>query len=120
VRGLSGYPVVERGRALRYHPRFAPAGTNADFIDLVGPGLIELRTYERGVEDETLACGTGAIASALVAAARGMVESPVSVKTTGGDLLKIHFQRAGESFRLVWLEGATAIACEGRLHEEAL
>ena len=119
VRNLSAHPVVEQGRAVRHHPRFAPAGTNADFISVSGPGLIELRTYERGVEDETLACGTGAIASALVAAARGMVESPVTVKTTGGDLLKIHFQRAGESFRQVWLEGPTAIACEGRLHEEA-
>jgi diaminopimelate epimerase len=120
VQKLWEHPVVEQGRAVRYHGRFSPAGTNADFISVSGPDLIELRTYERGVEDETLACGTGAMASALVAAARGLVESPVTVKTTGGDLLRIHFQRAGESFRQVWLEGSTAIACVGTLHEEAL
>ncbi|MEW6669943.1 MAG: diaminopimelate epimerase [Thermodesulfobacteriota bacterium] len=120
VQSLSDHPVVAQGRVVRHHPRFSPAGTNADFISLSGSDVIELRTYERGVEDETLACGTGAIASALVAAARGIVKSPVTVKTRGGDLLKIHFEKVGESFRQVWLEGPTAIACEGRLHEEAM
>jgi len=120
VQDLSGQPVVEQGRAIRYHPRFAPAGTNADFISVKGPDLIELRTYERGVEGETLACGTGAIASALVAAARGMVRSPVGVKTKGGDVLQIHFQKEGDSFRRVWIEGPTSVVYLAQLHEEAL
>lgn len=120
VRSLSDHPVFEQGRAVRYHSFFSPAGTNADFISIKGKDLIELRTYERGVEDETLACGTGAIASALVASARGMVGSPVKVKTRGGDVLQIHFRGEKDSFSDVWLEGGTSVAYQARLHEEAL
>jgi diaminopimelate epimerase len=120
VRDLAEQPVVQQGRKIRYHPEFAPAGTNADFIHVLGPDLVEMRTYERGVEDETLACGTGAIASALVSAARGMVKGPVRVKTRGGDLLTIHFRIQGGSFHEVWLEGSTSIAYRARLHGEAL
>ncbi|MBN2123343.1 MAG: diaminopimelate epimerase [Deltaproteobacteria bacterium] len=120
VENLSDHPVLEQGRALRYHPMFAPGGTNADFIRVLGPSQIDMRTYERGVEDETLACGTGAIASALVASARGMVHSPVRVKTRGGETLTIHFEREGKSFTRVWLEGNTTIAYQAHLGEEAL
>lgn len=120
VAHLSRHPVVEQGKAIRYDPLFAPAGTNANFISVQGSDLIEVRTYERGVEDETLACGTGAMASALVAAARGKVLSPVKVRTRGGDLLTIHFRHADGSFDEVWLEGNTSIVCRARLHEEAL
>ena len=81
---------------------------------------IAVRTYERGVEDETLACGTGAIASALVAAARGKVNSPARVRTRGGEDLTIHFDRDGDDFKQVWLEGNTAIAYVAELNEEAL
>jgi diaminopimelate epimerase len=79
-----------------------------------------VRTYERGVEDETLACGTGAIASALAAAARGMVSSPVKVKTKGGDVLTIHFRVEENSFQEVWLEGGTSVVYRAQLNEEAL
>jgi len=120
VEELKGHPVVDQGRSLRHHSLFAPAGTNADFIHVLPSGSIEVRTYERGVEDETLACGTGAIAAALVASSRGMVESPVGVKTRGGDELKIHFTKHGEHFSEVWLEGDTAIVYSARLNEEAL
>ena len=120
VEDLPNHPVREQGRVVRYHRRFAPEGTNANFMTKVGPNRLALRTYERGVEDETLACGTGAIAAALVGSIRGMVTSPVKVKTHGGEELIIHFQQKGDSFEKVWLEGNTSIVYEGRLHQEAL
>ncbi len=120
VKGLGDYPVFEQGRAIRYHSMFAPAGTNANFMNVTGPDSLAVRTYERGVEDETLACGTGAIASALTASVRGMVSSPVRVSTRGGEELKIHFEKRGGSFERVWLEGNASIIYKGRLHEEAL
>ena len=120
VHNLSDHPVVEQGRAIRYHTLFAPEGTNANFTKLTGPHQMEIRTYERGVEDETLACGTGAIASALVGALRGMVSSPVHVKTRGGEELTIYFEKKADFFDKVYLEGNTSIVYQGHLHEEAL
>ncbi|MBW1999666.1 MAG: diaminopimelate epimerase [Deltaproteobacteria bacterium] len=120
VEDLSGHPVFEHGRAIRYHEMFSPSGTNANFMKVIGRDLIENRTYERGVEDETLACGTGAIAATLVSAARGKVGSPTRVRTRGGEELKVHFLREGKGFREVYLEGGTSIVYEAQLHEEAL
>ncbi|MFZ0448685.1 MAG: diaminopimelate epimerase [Desulfatiglandaceae bacterium] len=120
VKELSNHPVIEQGGTVRYHEHFAPAGTNADFMKVLGTDSLEIRTYERGVEDETLACGTGAIAGALVASARGLVKSPVGVKTRGGEILTIYFEKEGESVKKVWMEGNTTIVYEGVLHEEAL
>lgn len=119
VRDLAGHPVVEQGRAVRYHERFAPEGTNANFIRVAGPDSLEIRTYERGVEDETLACGTGSIAAALVACTRNLVQSPTKVKTRSGEILTISFEKNGEQVEKVWMEGNTTIAYEGVLHEEA-
>ena len=123
VDNIEEHPVREQGRMLRYHERFSPEGTNADFIRVTGDHSVELRTYERGVEGETLACGTGAIASALTASARGLVDSPVRVLTRGGEELIIHFESDGDSpgaFREVWLEGNTSIVYTARLNPEAL
>ena len=120
VNSLSGYPVFQQGKIIRYHPMFSPDGTNANFIRIIGPDLLEIRTYERGVEDETLACGTGAVAAALVSAARGMVESPVRAKIQGGEELRISFQKEQDEFTKVWFEGKTVIVYQGQLHEEAL
>jgi diaminopimelate epimerase len=120
VKNLDAHPVFEEGREIRHHSMFSPAGTNANFICVRDRNYIEVRTYERGVEDETLACGTGSIASALTANARGMASSPVTIKTRGGEELKIYFEKDGESFTKVWLEGGTSIACTGRLHQEAV
>jgi diaminopimelate epimerase len=120
VKDLDHHPVFEEGREIRYHSAFAPAGTNANFVRVVDPNYIEVRTYERGVEDETLACGTGSIAAALTANARGLTSSPVTIKTRGGEELKIYFEKNNDLFTRVWLEGGTAIACKGRLHEEAV
>ncbi len=121
VENLTDHPVLEQGREIRYHSIFSPEGANANFMRAVGPDQLEVRTYERGVEDETLACGTGAIASVLVAFKRKMVSgSPVSVKTRGGEELIIHFDMKDDSFHRVWLEGNTTIVYQGQLNEEAL
>jgi len=121
VEDLSNHPVVEQGRALRYHPCFAPEGTNANFMKVTGPDSLQVRTYERGVEDETLACGTGSIACALMASVRGAVSgSPVAVKTRSGEMLTIHFNKKGDSFEQVALEGITSVIYRARLDEEAL
>ncbi|NNG06683.1 MAG: diaminopimelate epimerase [Desulfobacteraceae bacterium] len=120
VDNLSRHPVFEQGRSIRYHNMFSPEGTNANFMKVLGPNMVEIRTYERGVEDETLSCGTGAIASALIASARDMVGSPVKVRTKGGEELGIHFQKEGDEFKQVWLEGSTSIVYQAQLNEEAL
>jgi diaminopimelate epimerase len=120
VEDLSNHPVRDQGRPIRYHSRFSPEGTNADFMRMVGPNQLEIRTYERGVEDETLACGTGAIACALVASVREKASSPVRVRTRGGEELTVYFKQENGSFDQVWLEGNTSIIYQGRLHEEAI
>ncbi len=117
---LAQYDVFSVGRALRHHPRFAPAGTNANFVAVLDPTRLKIRTYERGVEDETLACGTGSIAAALIAAARGLVRPPVGVETQGGETLVIHFRHDAEGFRDVFLEGDARVVYEGILWEETL
>jgi diaminopimelate epimerase len=91
-----------------------------NFIEVTDSHHISIRTYERGVEDETLACGTGAVASALASSALGLVDSPVFLRTRGGEVLVVHFERDGLKFSEVFLEGNTAIAYEGELWEEAL
>ncbi|MDP2971356.1 MAG: diaminopimelate epimerase [Deltaproteobacteria bacterium] len=111
--------IVQLGRSIRYHPHFAPSGTNANFVRLEKGSQLSIRTYERGVEDETLACGTGTVASALIAAFKGMVRSPVSVKTRGGELLMVHFEIEGEEVKRVFFEGEVHIIYEAEMWEEA-
>lgn len=89
--------VVRLGAALRHHERFAPRGTNANFVQVAAPGKLVLRTYERGVEDETLACGTGTVAAALTyAATHPEATSPVTVRVRGGDDLLVGFTRGAD------------------------
>lgn len=93
VSDLDKYPVFDKGREIRYQEAFAPGGTNVNFVER-GPGnSIFVRTYERGVEDETLSCGTGVTAAALASSFHGVI-SPVSVRTLGGDLQVAFRQRA--------------------------
>ena len=107
-------------RQIRFHPAFQPAGTNVDFAAVLDLRRLVIRTYERGVEDETLACGTGAVASALVAASLGLVSSPVHVKVRSGETLTVHFSGSGPEFREVLFEGEVRLIYQGELMEEAL
>jgi len=116
---IEGIDVFQIGRAIRYHPHFAPAGANADFVKVENSSQLSIRTYERGVEDETLACGTGAVASALIAAFKELVTSPVSVRTTGGEILTVHFEIGGSEVKKVHFEGEVHVIYEGEMWEEA-
>ena len=118
VDDLDRADVFNRGRATRYHALFQPKGTNVNFIQVTGPRTIKIRTYERGVENETLACGTGSVAAALAAGSLGMVESPVFVETKSGGVLKVYFSMEDDTFGEVFLEGDTTVVCEGELWEE--
>ncbi|HEY6071230.1 MAG TPA: diaminopimelate epimerase [Chthoniobacterales bacterium] len=107
--------VSGRGQALRRHKEFAPAGANVNFIEKVGPKKILVRTYERGVEDETLACGTGVVASALIFAATEKVDGPIGVTVRSGSELSVDFNRAGDKFTNVTLTGPAEFAFEGEI-----
>lgn len=120
VNDLDNFDVAGIGRQIRFHPRFQSAGTNANFVQVVDKSFLRIRTYERGVEGETLACGTGATAAALVAAHKGIVTSPVSVHTKGGETLIIYFEGTGPDFGNVYLEGHVRVVYQGTLWEEAL
>ena len=119
VDDLETTDVFDLGQQTRYHDDFKPAGTNANFINIYSQELIEIRTYERGVENETLACGTGSIASAIVSASLGKVKSPVSVKTASGVILKIHFDLENDAAKNVYLEGDARVIFAGELTSEA-
>lgn len=109
--------VANLGRTIRFHREFSPSGTNANFVSHKSGNNIAVRTYERGVEGETLACGTGVVASSLLAAIKGLVESPVNCLTKGGQTLKVHFQMNKEdsSFTNVFLEGPAEICFKGEI-----
>ena len=110
-------PVVQEGRALRHHQRFAPAGTNANFVEVLqAPGSLAIRTYERGVEDETLACGTGVVASALIHHLRTGAPSPVRVRVRGGDTLDVGFRSEGTHPTAVTLTGPADFVFDGRVN----
>ena len=116
---LEGFDVFTTGRAIRTHDHYRPAGTNANFVTVVDDHTLRVRTYERGVEDETLACGTGSVASALIAAVKGHVESPVDVQVQSGELLRVYFERTAEGFTKVYLEGKVKVVYQGKLWDEA-
>lgn len=103
------------GAALRHHPEFAPRGANANFSEKRGPHHIAIRTYERGVEDETLACGTGVVASAILFAANENVSGPIDVLVRGGDTLSVDFKRAGDRFTKVTLTGPADFVFDGTI-----
>ena len=118
--GLEEVAVRGLGRQIRFHPSFQPAGTNVDFAAVLDPRRLAIRTYERGVEDETLACGTGAVASALVAAGLGLISSPVQVKVKSGEMLTVYFTGRWPAFREVFFEGEVRLIYQAELMEEAL
>lgn len=113
-------PVVDWGRTMRFHERFQPAGTNVNFVSVTGEKSLSVRTYERGVEGETLACGTGATAAAIVAVMLDRVRPPVTVVTSGGQQLIIHFKLMdGQKIEGLFLEGPAHLVYEGMLQPDA-
>jgi len=109
--------IHHKGAAIRFHPAF-PQGINTNFIEVIDQHTLQQRTYERGVEGETLACGTGAAASTLISALLGLVESPVRVRVQGGEL-NVAFQRQGSAITELFQGGPTRFTAEGSLHPEA-
>jgi len=115
VEDVEKVDVVRLGREMRRHARFAPAGTNANFITPVDRHTFRIRTYERGVEDETLACGTGTTAAAILGAVLGHFDPPVVGITRSGLPLAVHFTRNGDSATDVYLEGNAETPFTGTL-----
>lgn len=112
---LATLDVIGIGRATRHHPLFAPAGTNVNFVEVAGPRTLRLRTYERGVEGETWACGSGAVASALIAVALDRVRAPVTVRPKSGRPLVVHGRWDGLTFSEVSMVGEARVVAEGLL-----
>jgi len=109
--------VKDVGKQVRFHKQFQPAGTNTSFAQAIDAKTIKLRTYERGIEDETLACGTGSVASALLSYYLKITKkTPVAVETRGGEVLKVYFDYKNNKFSNVWLEGSARIVYEGVYH----
>jgi diaminopimelate epimerase len=115
VDDLEATPVFELGKTIRYHSEFRPKGTNVNFVKAIGPKEIAIRTYERGVEAETLACGTGVTAAALIFGRLQSIDGPIRVKVQGGGWLEVAFATVGEDFRDVALKGPADFAFEGAI-----
>jgi diaminopimelate epimerase len=113
VDDIESTPVQHWGEQIRHHPVFRPNGTNINFINEIVPGKIAIRTYERGVEAETLACGTGVTAAGLIYAVLRGRTSPVRLLVRGGDWLEVGFQRTGVDFKHVTLKGPADFVFEG-------
>lgn len=106
--------VDQLGRMIRYHSAFGNKGTNVNFVQVLDKNNVKIRTYERGVEGETYACGTGAVASGVILSEKSLVTSPVNIHTKGGEILKIYVNDE------VYLEGGAKFIYKAELHEEAL
>src|ERR1700730_6290389 len=115
VDDIESTPVQHWGAQIRYHPAFQPNGTNANFIKEIEFGKIAIRTYERGVEAETLACGTGVTAAGLIYATLSDATSPVHILVRGGDWLEVGFEKVENSFERVTLKGPADFAFEGSI-----
>ena len=115
VEDLESVDIRGIGSAVRFHELFAPKGANVNFLSRRGDRQISIRTYERGVENETLACGTGVVASALVFAAIERVDGPIGVLVRGGNELKVGFEKTGSQFKNVTLTGPADFVFEGTI-----
>jgi diaminopimelate epimerase len=115
VDDIDSFDISGTGRAVRYHEYFAPKGTNFNAYSKAGEDTFRIRTYERGVENETLACGTGSVACAIFAVKDGLAKSPVTLRTMGGTDLKVYI----ESDEKVYLEGEARVIYTGEFTEES-
>ncbi len=113
VSDIDTIDVKGLGGSLRYHKEFSPEGANVDFVQVLDAHTIKVRTYERGVEDETLACGTGVVASAVIASESEKLDPPITVHTKGGERLTVYFDVVEGRFRNVYLEGAARLVYKG-------
>jgi diaminopimelate epimerase len=107
--------VYRLGKEIRYHQTLAPGGANINFVKKVNSNSIKVRTYERGVEDETLACGTGSIASAILFSNTFSAKPPISVFTQGGEEFVVDFNLNTDEISNLSLEGSAIMVFEGRL-----
>jgi diaminopimelate epimerase len=113
---VSQLNVFQKGKELRFDKKFSPKGTNVNFVEIRKRGIF-VRTYERGVEDETLSCGTGVTASALAyAIKKGIEKANIEIKTLGGKL-NVKFEKNGDSFKNIWLEGPAQMVFSGKITE---
>ena len=115
VEDIEEIDVLREGAAIRRHEMFSPKGANVNFLEKRGGNKIAIRTYERGVENETLACGTGVVASALIFAATEKIDGPIGVLVRGGSELNVDFRRDGERFTDVTLTGPAEFVFEGTI-----
>ena len=121
VEGLDKINVEEIGRRIRFHKTFGPDGTNVDFVEIIKDNLIAIRTYERGVESETFACGTGVVAAAIITSHKLQVTShkfKIKVMTRGGEMLKVHFTKNDGRITDVWLEGKAYSVYNGQINTD--
>lgn len=107
------FNVYNEGKAIRNSPRFIKEGTNVNFIEQISENEIAIRTYERGVEDETLACGTGVTAAAIVFGLKKNINS-VKVKALGGEL-EVKFEKDNATFKNIWLKGPATMVFNGEI-----
>lgn len=113
-------PIEPLGWALRNHPRFAPAGVNVDFVGSTDDAPLTMRTYERGVERETLACGTGGVAVAVAASAAGVARSPIAMRTHSGVTITVEFEGEAAVASGVRVTGEARLVYVGQLTEESV
>ena len=113
---LNNFPVKELGQEIRDHENFKPKGTNVNFVKVEGNNKLSIRTYERGVEDETPACGTGSVAAAVIANLNGKVKVPVEVFPKSGEKLKVYFEHCGNNVTNVSLEGPAKEKSQGKVN----
>jgi diaminopimelate epimerase len=116
---LRDHPIVGLAREIRYHESFAPEGTNVHFIEPVSRQQLRIRSYERGIEDETLACGSGCVSAALTTFCSSQTMPPVTFEPQSGIPLTVHF-RTDNGFQDIFLEGDARLIFEGNLTREAL
>ncbi len=115
IKNIEKININHLGKRLRYHPHFKN-GTNVNFVSIMGEDMIRMRTYERGVEDETLACGTGSVASAIASIEIKNLKLPIKVKTTSGEILLINYVIDKNKLKFISLEGTAKIICEGKFN----
>ncbi len=112
--------VEALGLEIRRHPVFGRRGVNVNFVRVVSARTVDIRTYERGVEGETLACGTGAVAAAVCLAMKGFVRPPVMLRTRGGDTLRVRFKEPSKPWSPAMLHGPAQVVYEGDIELSAL